>query len=563
MKKTEKVTFFNSISFRILILVVCIVVYSLIGSVLAASLKSKTIVENTNQNYILSLVEQAAYTMNNIPDELANSEEYAVIIKGIEMKGVESAYAYLVDSEGTMLYHPNSEKIGQPVENSIIKGVISGIQSGKIPENEVVEYDYKGEIKYAGYAITKSNMVVVVTADKGEIVSPINEIAKSMGSIAVMILVECLIIGYIVSLFICKPIKQLTQIIETTSQLDFTHNEDDKKLQKRKDETGQMARKVYDMRKNIRDMVIDINNVSGQITANVSGLRQASETINSMCTDNSATTQELAAGMEETAATTISINESVQEMRNDAESITDMAQRGADASDEVMERARNLGSKTEQASKCTIDMYKNVKEKSQKAIEGSKAVDKINELTDTIMEISTQTGLLALNASIEAARAGEAGKGFAVVATEIGSLANQTSKAIADIGTIVQEVNSAVDNMTECMEETTEFLEKTVIGDYKEFKEVSVQYQEDADSYRNNMNEVKDAIKRLNTLIDSSAKSLDGIKDTVNEAAYGVTDIAEKTSDIVEKSSETNDMVTKCYGCADDLKVIVDKFILQ
>ena len=117
--------------------------------------------------------------------------------------------------------------------------------------------------------------------------------------------------------------------------------------------------------------------------------------------------------------------------------------------------------------------------------------------------------------------------------------------------------------MTECMEETTEFLEKVVISDYKEFNEVSVQYQEDADSYRNNMNEVKDAIKRLNTLIDSSAKSLDGIKDTVNEAAYGVTDIAEKTSDIVEKSSETNDMVTKCYGCADDLKVIVDKFILQ
>ena len=109
---------------------------------------------------------------------------------------------------------------------------------------------------------------------------------------------------------------------------------------------------------------------------------------------------------------------------------------------------------------------------SEKAIEGSKAVEKINELTNTIMEISSQTGLLALNASIEAARAGEAGRGFAVVATEIGSLADQTSKAIADIGNIVKAVNEAVGNMTECLSETTGFLETTVLEDYKEFEQV-------------------------------------------------------------------------------------------
>lgn len=561
MEKKEKIAFIHSISFKILILVIGIVLYSLIGSVATANSKTREIVEKTNENYIMSLAEQGAQTISCIPPELATIEEYLGVMQGIEMKGVDSAYAYLVDANGTMLYHPTADKIGKQVENSVIKGVVAQLQSGTIPKNEIVEYDYKGGIKYAGYAIAK-DMIVVVSADKDEIVAPIDDMVKFMGYVAIATSVLCLIAGYVVSLFICRPIHQLTRIIEKTSQLDFTPNEDAKKLRKRKDETGHMARKVHEMRKNLREMVMDINEASNQITTNVDGLKQVTNTINNMCTDNSATTQELAAGMEETAATTISINESVQGMKVDAENITQRAKVGAENSNEVMERARSLGAKTEQASSRTMELYQSVKEKSQKAIEGSKAVDKINELTDAIMEISSQTGLLALNASIEAARAGEAGKGFAVVATEIGSLADQTSKAVANIGVIVQEVNNAVGNMTECMEETTDFLEKTVIGDYKEFKEVSEQYQEDAVSFGNDMNEVKDAVLRLSDLMEASAEALENIKDTVNEAATGVTDIAEKTSDMVERTTQTHDMVAECYECADKLKEIVNKFTL-
>ena len=109
----------------------------------------------------------------------------------------------------------------------------------------------------------------------------------------------------------------------------------------------------------------------------------------------------------------------------------------------------------------------------------------------------------------------------------------------------------------------TEFLEKSVLEDYKEFQEVSVQYQADADAYGDNMNKVKDAIDKLTALTETSAEALDGIKDTVNESATGVTDIAQKTSDMVEKTVDIHDKVTECYGCADELNNIVAKFKLK
>ena len=562
MDKKEKMTFLNSISSKILLLVIVVVTVSLGVSKFLAESISSDVVGNVNENYILSLAESAADTIENISNDDDYIQECSQIVKEISMEGISSAYGYLVDTDGTMIYHPTEEKIGEQVENSVVLNVVDQLKQGKVPENAVVTYDFNGEEKYAAYAITKTtNQIVVVTADKTEIMKPIKSMFSKLLATLFICLILSAIIGYILSRFITRPIKDLTEIISNTSQLNFEHNPASAKLCARKDETGVMAREVRSMRKNLRDMVAEIKNAGNLINTNVTGLNNITDTVNQMCSDNSATSQQLAAGMEETAATTVTINENVTSIKDEAENINTMAENGAKNSEDVMQRATALQEKTVTASNKTMQMY--TKEKATLAIEGSRAVDKINELTGTIMEISSQTSLLALNASIEAARAGEAGKGFAVVATEIGSLADQTSKAIADIEDIVKEVNNAVSNMSNCLEETTGFLENTVTADYKEFEQVGVQYREDADVFKTSMEEVKTSMAHLAAAIENIAVALNGINDTVNEASIGVTDIAEKTSDMVGKTSETTDMVDKCFECVDDLKNVVAKFKLE
>ncbi len=560
MEKKNKVPFLSSISWKVTVMVIGVVVLSVVVSLLTGSSEARKAVEEVNENYILSMAEAAAELVETTE---ATGQDYAVHLADINMTGITSSYAYLVAPDGTMLYHPTADKIGALVENSVILGVVEQLKAGKVPKDEVVLYEFNGAWKYAAYAITNKNEIVVVTADQAEVTEPVNAMMATMGMTACVSLVICIIIGYVESRFICKPLDQLIIVISSTSEFDFRKNPLNEILCKRKDETGEVARMVRIMRRNLREMMQEINRSSDHISENVDKLEEVTTTVNTMCTDNSATSQQLAAAMQETAATTVTVNENIGVIRTGAESISNMTEEGAKMSNEVMERAENLRNKTMTASAKTMDMYNNVKTKAESAMEGSKAVEQINELTGTIMSISSQTSLLALNASIEAARAGEAGRGFAVVATEIASLAEQTKKAIGDISDIVKSVNEAVGNMAGCLEETTDFLENTVVKEYKEFEEVSEQYQEDADAFKISMENVSSSMEDLKNSIDAIADAMDGINQTVSESAAGVSDIAGKTSEMAYTTGSTHSQVTECHECVQVLKNSVQRFILQ
>ncbi|MBQ1871320.1 MAG: methyl-accepting chemotaxis protein [Lachnospiraceae bacterium] len=558
---TEKVTFVHRIGFKIILLAVLLTAFtSAVITVSSAIISKKTVVQNT-KNDIKTIAEAyGQYTSTGFMLVQAGMYELDDVLqtclKDCKIEGLDTSYGYLVGADGTMLYHPNADKIGQPVENSVVKGLVSDIQAGKIPDPDCVEYDYKGESKYAGYYIIPNvNAILVVTADEDEILEDINATIKSLAFATCGIIVIAVIISYILGMIITAPIKKVTTVVEKTSDFDFTDIEGLDVFLKRKDECGVIMRAVVDMRKALRGILGDISSVSHQINYNVGELAGAGREVNSICTDNSATTEQLAASMQETSATAESIGNSVDSMKSAASEIKDLSVKGEGLAREIMERAEGLKKSTEEATARTKTMYKDVKIKTDEAIEDSKSVNKINELTEAIMAISSQTSLLALNASIEAARAGDAGRGFAVVATEIGNLADQTSSTVANINEIVSEVNEAVAKMTRSLGDTVDFLENIVIKDYEQFTDVSIQYNNDADTFQNSMQTIEGEVRSLNDAIDAISVSVNGIVDTVSEAATGVNDIAEKTTDVVVKTSKNNDLT---YDCEQNVKKLTD-----
>ena len=444
----------------------------------------------------------------------------------------DSGYGFLVNESGKVMYHKDLE-IGSNLADadSGLQSVVDALGNEQTEET-AVSYTYQGKDKVMYYKTLENGMKFVLTAPKTELQEKSRQLAKQIFGGAAFAMILTIIIGTVLGFTITKPITQIDGIVKQTAEFEFASNPANQHLYKRKDETGRMAISLHNMRKNLRQMVANIRHVYTDLKNTTEQLSDTTKRVREMSSVNTDTTQELAAAMEETAATMETVNTTVSDIKERATDIERYSKEGRESSVEVKERAGQLKLKTQAASEKTVQMYENVQQKTEAAMEQAKAVEKINQFTQAILEISSQTNLLALNASIEAARAGEAGKGFAVVAGEIGTLATQTSTTVGSINEIIDEENQAVANMTGCLKESTDFLEQTVLKDYEDFMGVADQYTKDATVFDDDMSAISGQINTLLSSIVEIADAMQGVSSTVSEAADGVTDIAQKTLEV-------------------------------
>lgn len=473
----------------------------------------------------------------------------------------DTGYSFVVSSTGSVLYHKEIESGTDLAEYN--GGELTSVKNFVLDaskQGETLRYSINGEEKYLSYVELKNGMKLVLTAPVEEITASANALSVQILMFLAMGLVVAIVLGVLIGSTIAKPIKRITEIIKQTAQLDFQRAKDIDKLMKKRDETGIMAKAVNEMRSVLRELVGNMERVKDDLIENMKRLDDVMGENNSISEDNSATTQELAAGMEETSAGVTMIVSNIDAIQTNAEEIRELSEREQQESRAIMTRARELRDTTSSSNEKAMGIYADMRQRTEEAIEKSKVVAKINELTDDIRNISSQTNLLALNANIEAARAGEAGRGFAVVATEIGALANQTFRTVDGINEIVKEVNEAVVNMTECIQVIMNFLEDTVVTDYSTFGQVGERYEKDAESFAESMQHIYSEISQLSHKITQIVDAMDNVNRTITESADGVNLIAEKSGDAVKKTLEGYEHLRESETSLNLLKELIEKF---
>lgn len=474
-------------------------------------------------------------------------------------KAFDTGFAFLYKEDGTIMYHPEFDN-GTTLEAAGFDAYTQAFLCDAANEGTIWTYSYGGEKKSVVFYELDNGMSLALTAPNSEITASAVSLSTAMLGICVVCLLVCIALAVVLSFNIAGPITKITRIIRQTADLNFEKTASGDSLTRRKDETGVMAGAVGDMRKVFRELVGDITAAENTIVTDMDKLDAIMQTNSEMAEDNSATTQEMAAGMEETTASTTVISGNIGGIKRSTEDIRKLSKEGQETSDEVRGRADRLQSTTVASSNKALAIYEEMKEKTQAAIERSRAVEQINTLTENIKEISSQTNLLALNANIEAARAGEAGRGFAVVATEIGNLSNQTYETVNGINEIVDEVNAAVSNMTDCIKTIMDFLENTVVLDYNSFREIGEDYKTDANTFADAMSRIYTEISDLDLKISDIAETIENVNETVSQSAEGVNLIAEKSSEAAAKTAEGYDLLNESRESMKRLREIIERF---
>lgn len=507
---------------KIIVMVILAVIVSNVICMVFILESSKKQITDSVKHTMVDVINTTSKIMEN---EISNSgvddldyDGYANNLSDVKLEGMDSAYMYVVQNDGTMLYHPTKEKVGQPVENAVIKGVVQQLQDGKKPGMAVVEYDFDGTTKYSAYTILNNENILVLTADESEALAGITTVTGVAVGISAIVVLLAIIICFILGRRLMRPLVKVSTIIEEIANGDI--NADFGMVKETNDEIGLIIEKMKELTQSLGNIVGKIKNSSDTMSANSYELNDTSSQTLAANNEISKAVEDVAEGSTGMAASISKINENLLEMSNETKDIN-----------ESVNEIRNQTTAVQDSSKIMNDKIKSMQDSSHKMDEGISAiskrietvnttVDKVSNIVSVIEEISSETNLLSLNASIEAARAGDAGKGFAVVAQEIRVLSDNTN---TELENIKQIISSLVEECRYCVQASGTIVEdnakqkeeiKAVLDEFGSLDEQIQKTAEKADE----IEELVTAMIELNDDITKSSNSLTDVS-AANAAA--------------------------------------------
>lgn len=443
---------------------------------------------------------------------------------------------FLLDADGNVISHQNEAYLPKEGGNTVLSEVL-GVDVTK--ESEITDYD--GERKLINTAkVDTTGWIFGVMEFKTVITKRVvrNIIFITIAGVVLLCIVVALLYGTVKKSF--KPIDELKAFIRGK-----VIGEENCVAQK--DEVEEIRYLIQELENQFIGIIRQTKGESCTIHAK---MKSASEKVGSI----SGNIMKISAAMQQTGANVDTQTESIKNIDDTCTLAVEAIDRFERAvkgmtvrSTEVVERADKLVPELIKIKENAIRVVNDSRERLQSAIEGTKVIQEISEVSAAIQGIAAQTNLLALNASIEAARAGEAGKGFAVVAEEIKMLSDNTAEEISKVNELTSKVVESVNELSKESDGILVFIDGTILKDYDKFEAMAQSYRQDADYYVGISGEVggsasdlgaftqniKTTLTDIRIAQDDLSKAMEHVNENLQDITYSSENMSEETEDVL------------------------------
>lgn len=577
-KKVAKVNV--GMRLKILIPVICtnIIIAAVLSVLVLSEFKEQCM--NTAAQGALSIITMAENridggTMQSVGTDGADSTSYMLVYDSIESivknTGVDRIYTVGSDAGGELCYlvDINADESDGVATGTALDDFVK--LNAQVAMNNDMPFAYKSIRQENGkkYIMavapvnTKSNEkvgAVYIEYDAEHLAHSIKNTTVQVIVVAVVLVVVCSVLILVIVGSILNRVKSVNKkirdIVETDGDLtqEIAMNSTD--------EVGAIAGNINMLLGYIRTVITNISVNATQLKEYMNLSSESAERSNNEIKAISDNILQMSAAMEETTASVQDVDDAMTRMNEYVQKMDRQVTDGTKLASEIDRKASGLVRETKDKTKEVEELAAEIEESLKAKLEESRQVENIGALTDKILEISSQTELLALNANIEAARAGEAGKGFAVVANEIGKLSKDTIDSAEEIQAISQVVLSTFRDLAKEAETMMNFLNEQTMYGYRRLIDTGTSYSTDAEDFYRVMDVCMKQASQLAREIETIKQSMSGILIAVEESTKNIERVTESVGDLSKDLYENKEQSESNLKATGNLEEEVNKFII-
>lgn len=490
-------------------------------------------------------------------------EQLQKSLDALKVEGLDNASFTMINTKtNTYIFSKDSKKIAKEIKDPMLLNVSESAKKGA--GNQIHEIDYKdadGKDCVGVYRVLNDRgWAVVMTDTEDEIFAMANTNRNTLGFICLGSFLLIMLLTYVVIRFCLNPLKVAENAILNLKDLKLNKDERIEKYVNGKSEIGHIATAIDSLYRTFDAIIDTLNSCSVSLLKSAEKITSSSEELYDCVGDNAATVEQVVAGV---TLTEEAVEQVGKEIGRISELVSDVGRKvsdGSERSEELIQEVQKMKDTANQSLDANREKMVWNENNIEKAMKELQSLSRINEMVDRILEITSQTNLLSLNASIEAARAGEAGKGFAVVASEIGNLALSSSETATEIQTICKDANKNIDYVRQCFVSILDYWKTDVTKQFTDFIEMSNEYSTSIGSIEELIRGIQNVTDSVSDGVVAICNQMERVEGATEENSQGMERIIDKIETTKTSAEAISSVTHENQKNAEEIRDIVKKF---